>query len=175
MKVGGGGGVSVWTFSSPPVLTQDEYRVLGLIPVGVLLIETNNKLSGRIWCMTHCWFSPSFPNRKQQLWMSAYSTVSMAAMLLPLLLAPALGRKSPSQKWTITATTPYHSPPLFLIYANCHHCWSVCPVNTDKGWPGCVLTVARLLPLIRAHEAKPRNRTVPVCAGGLNQIKCPLW
>lgn len=152
MKVGGGGGVSVWTFSSPPVLTQDEYRVLGLIPVGVLLIETNNKLSGRIWCMTHCWFSPSFPNRKQQLWMSAYSTVSMAAMLLPLLLAPALGRKSPSQKWTITATTPYHSPPPFshicklsslLICLSCKHgqrvarlcvdCCQVAPFN-QSAW-----------------------------------------
>lgn len=91
----------------------------------------SKKLSKRITCMTECWFSPSFLNRKQlrHLSMSAYSPACVSLLSL-LLLAPALGRRSPARRWHIT------EPVYRILHEFHHHCDAVCPVNTVKAASG---------------------------------------
>lgn len=88
---------------------QDEHRghqqSASCHPCGVLLIQTQRNCQRELDARLNTDFPPSFLNRKQpwHLSMSAYSPVCMA--LLSLLLAPALGRKSPTVQCTIIDTS----------------------------------------------------------------------
>lgn len=144
--------------------------ILHAPPLCVILIHTHKKLSKRIRCMTEFRFSPSFLNRKRAPHLPVSACFPVCAALLSLLLAPALGRKSPTAQCTITSV-PY------ISHENRHYFECLFGKHRQRG-PRFMfmLTVARSFSLSELTKQRARNsrRTVLACVIGLNQIKCAL-
>lgn len=98
----------------------------------------SKKLSKRMRRMTEYWFSPSLLNRKPAWRPSMPSCSPVCIALLSLLLAPALGRKSPAVQCTIIDASENQ-----CVLHECHrYCETVCLVNTDKEDSGYALMPA---------------------------------
>lgn len=117
--------------------------ILHVPPLCVILIHTHKKLSKRIRCMTEFRFSPSFLNRKQPPHLPMSACFPVCAALLSLLLAPALGRKSPTAQCTITSV-PY------ISHENRHYFECLFGKHRQRGprfmlMPACWLLLGRSL------------------------------